>query len=935
MPNKNTTMIISFNKFFKSFLFFILLLSFSANAQLKGVVKDLKTGEPIIGANIRLTNSIFEYSGFDGSYSISNIPKGTYILSCTYLGYKSILKDVTITNTSLIVNINLEEDKIALSEVVIVSKQNKESERYALSREKNSNSIVNVIGAKTIQLLPDLTSAGILQRMSGVSLEKTSTGDARYAIIRGMDQRYNYTLVNGIKIPSPDNKYRFVPMDIFPADLLERLEIIKALTPEMEGDAIGGAMDLVMKSAQDKLTITANLATGFSQYLNQNGYENFDNKVINPFSPATINGSDYIATPNDFTYNNFNYKTRSLPLNTNIGFSIGNRFLKDKKLGAVIAFSYQNEYKGSTSTWFKPENQPAPNNVPAFTDVYTRKYNTNQNRSGLHLKLDYILNSKNKISLYNLILNTEETQNRKTIDTSLSIGRSGVGTGNTYKLYRSKYNKQTIYNTTIQGTHQLNQYLNFDWSAVHSLATSTTPDWAEYQTVEQVGFDVNGNQTVTVPVLNIPFYRIWTNNSDRDYAGYLNFTYVRKLFNKPMTIKFGGLYRSKLRQNFYNEYNLIPKNSSSGLPVPFDGVLSPDEFQFNGITAAQGSPKNPLNYDATEKIGGYYLQSNIIVNDKLSVLGGLRIETTTQTWKTAQDPTITAGAIGSISYLDLLPSIHFKYKLTQKQNLRFSFFTAINRPGFYEYVPFKIEDDNFSLSGNPNLKHATSTNFDFRYEFFPKGLDQLLIGGFYKNIQNPIESSISFTGTSSATLKPLNFGTATNYGIEISIAKYFGQFGVSGNYTYTNSKITTSKLFYDSSFVNEQSTQTRPLQGQSPHIANASFLYKNQKSGIDMQLAYVYTGRRITLVSPFKDLDYWQEGTSQLDFSFEKRAFKYLTFYCKVTNILNTPIIVQILKPNIYTTGNFALPEQTDPNRVTVQKDLYGQNFTFGTRYKF
>jgi TonB-dependent receptor len=402
-----------------------------------------------------------------------------------------------------------------------------------------------------------------------------------------------------------------------------------------------------------------------------------------------------------------------------------------------------------------------------------------------------------------------------------------------------------------------------------------------------------------------------------------------------MVISVGGLYRSKLRKNDYDEYNLIPKNSTSGLPIPFDGVLTPDKFQFNGVTAAQGSPKNPLNYDATEKISAYYFQADVKFTDKLSVLGGVRVENTEQTWETAQDPTLTYGAIGSITYTDYLPSVHFKYRLSDKENLRLSYFSAINRPGFFEYVPFKVEGDNFSLSGNPNLKHATSSNFDFRYEFFPKGLDQILIGAFYKNIQDPIESSIEFTGTSSATLKPTNFGTATNFGFEVNIAKYFGQFGITANYTYTNSKITTSKLFYNSSYINEETTQTRPLQGQSPHIANASVLYKNQKVGLDVQLAYIYTGKRITLVSPFKDLDYWQKGTSQLDFSLEKKAFKYFTFYSKITNLLNTPVLVQILQPNIYTTGNFALPDQTSTDRVTVQKDLYGQNFTFGMRYKF
>lgn len=924
------------NNFLLSIVLIIVpFFSLTYAGEIKGKVIDSTTNEPVIGAKVFITNKIFGYSGFDGSYSIKNVPDGTYKVVCSNMGFSNQEKTVVLNSSVVSLNFNIQEKQTSLKEVLIAVKQNKEGEKYSMDREKNSQNILNAISAKTIQLLPDITTAGVLQRMSGVSLERTSTGEARFAIIRGMDKRYNYTLVNGIKIPSPDDKFRYVPMDMFPADLLERLEVIKALTPAMEGDAIGGAMDLIMKNAPDKLTISANIAAGFSQFIKENGYENFDNKVIISRSPAQINGANYIATPNDFTYKNFNYIKKTLPLNTSFGFSVGNRFLKDKKLGVIVATSYQNQYKVSNSTWFKPENQPAPGNVPAFTDLYSRKYNTELTRFGVHTKLDFILNSRNKIILYNVYLNSEETQNRKSIDTSLSIGRSGVGTGNTYKLYRSRFINQSIYNSTLQGEHKLNDHLNLDWSAVYSLAKSATPDWSEYQTVERVGFDINHNQTVTPPVLNIPFYRIWMDNSDRDQAGYLNLKYKRELFNKPIVLSTGGLYRSKSRSNNYDEYNLIPNSSPTGEAIPFDGNLTPDKFHFNGNSAAQGSPNNALNYAATEKIAAYYFQSDIQFNDAFSILGGFRIENTVQTWKTAQDATIIAGAIGSKTYTDILPSIHIKYKLSDKENLRFSYFGAINRPGFYEYIPFKIEDEDFNLSGNPDLKHAIAANFDFRYELFPKGLDQLLIGCFYKNIQNPIESAISFSGTSSATLKPTNFGSATNYGVEVNMAKYFGKFGVSANYTYTNSKITTSKLFYNSSYVSEVTTQSRPLQGQSPHIGNVSLLYKNQKTGFDVQLAYVYTGEKIVLVSPYKDLDYWQKGMSQLDFSLEKRAFKYFTLYSKITNILNTPVIVQILKPNIYTTGNFALPNQTDSDRVTVQKDLYGQNFTFGMRYKF
>ena len=907
-----------------------------AQNQIRGKVVDSASAEPLIAATVYIQElKVGQNMGLDGTYHFKKLPDGTYTLVFNCTNYNQVTKLVSISNGHAIdLPISLALQDRILSEVRVFAKYDRESEQYALNKEKNAENIINVVSSKAIELMPDISTAGVLQRISGISLEKTSTGDARYAVIRGMDQRYNYTLVNGIKIPSPDNKYRYVPMDMFPAELLERLEVIKALTPNLEGDAIGGAMNLIMKDAPDKFTVSVNMGTGFSQLLNQREYKKFDKNTVRLQSPADINGESYKATPADFSFKNFDYQTKRNPANALLGFSVGNRFFKNKKLGAVLATSYQNLYRGSNTLWFKPENQPAPGNIPAFTDVYTRKYNMQQSRVGIHTKVDYVFNDKHKLSLYNLYMKMDEIQYRETVDTSLSIGRSGAGTGNTYHLYRSRMQNQSIYNSTLQGEHTVFKYFNFKWSGVYSLAKSETPDWSEYQTVQEVGFDAAGKQTATPEVLNIPFYRIWTRNTDRDIAAYADLSYKNKWFSKDVEVTAGMLYRDKNRANNYNEWNLIPKTSSIGLAIPFDGVLSADKFQFNGVTASQGNPKNPLTYTATENILAYYGMFNLAINNRLSLLGGLRVEQTTQGWITALDPKVSYGAYGTIPYTDYLPSFQAKYKLSAKQNLRLSYFSAINRPGFFEYIPFTINSEDFTLSGNPLLKHATSTNYDVRYEFFPRGLDQLLVGAFYKNITNPIESAIAFNGTSSATLKPSNFGSARNYGVELAVTKYWGEVGMSGNYTYTNSEMTTSKLFYDTNFVAVQTTQARPLQGQSPHIANLSMLYKSKSIGLDIQLAGVYTGKKISFVSPYKDLDYWQQGMFQLDLSFEKRILSFFSLYFKAGNLLNTPVLVQILQPNIYTTGKFALTEQTRTDRITVQKDYYGQTFMLGVRLK-
>jgi TonB-dependent receptor len=315
-------------------------------------------------------------------------------------------------------------------------------------------------------------------------------------------------------------------------------------------------------------------------------------------------------------------------------------------------------------------------------------------------------------------------------------------------------------------------------------------------------------------------------------------------------------------------------------------------------------------------------------------LGGVRVENTNQAY-VSQLPVTATGKTGNISYIDVLPSLHLKYKLSGTQNLRLSYFKGISRPGYFEIVPASFPGEYFNESGNYNLKHTIADNVDIRFEAFPKGNEQLLIGAFFKNIQNPIEYGFSQFGNNTFVYTPLNFGTATNFGAEIVFTKYFKNLGFSGNYTYTNSNITTTKRVYgrdvNGNIVNSEGTQKRPLQGQSDHIANLSLIYKNAPKGLDAQLSWVYTGQRINIVSAYLGLDYWQRGTSQVDFSAEKKfGNTHFSIFMKLTNLLNNPIIVEVLKPNI----SQNLPDQTDPNRILVQKDILQQGYLFGIRYK-
>lgn len=919
---------------FYKIIIFLLLSNQLLAGSLKGKVVDSRTNEPLVGASVTVKindKKIGTLTDLEGKYEIKNISAGTYEIHCSYTGYKKAEHKITVTQDKITFNISLTETSIDIGEVVVKGSVNKETESSARKSEKNSDNILNIIPAKTIQLLPDITVGNILQRISGVSVVRNSSGDGQYAIIRGMDKRYNYTLVNGIKIPSPDNKNRYVPMDIFPAEMLERLEVVKALTPNMEGDAIGGAMNMIMKSAPDHLTISATASTGYSQLFADRPFSGFDSKGIAFQAPSEIHGSKYVAVPSDFSVKHLNYQEVKLPVNSLFGFTLGNRILNNK-LGFVIAGSFQKTYRGSNSIFFNPNGQPSPDpapNTPLFDKIQKREYSTLQTRSGLHTKLDYLLNANNKLSLYGMFMQLDEEMHRHTMDNSFTV------LGDESILDRSRFQRQNIYNVTLQGNHTLTPKLKFNWSAAYSNATSKTPDWTDLSVTYKITMGADGKPTESARYID-PVTHIWTHNQDEDKSGYLNFIYDLK---KNVEISAGGMYRTKNRSNFYtsNRLNTVLPGADRQVFTTINQAI----FSFRPESDAYADTTNGNNYTAQEQITAAYIQGKVLLN-KLQIVGGLRAENTSQSY-TSQLPVTAIGKTGKIEYLDLLPSVHFKYSLDERQNIRLSYFKGISRPGYFEFIPAPIAGDYFDESGNYNIKHTQSDNIDLRYEIFPKGNEQLLVGAFYKNLTNPIEYGFQQVGNNSYLYTPQNFGNATNYGFELVFVKYLRNWGISGNYTYTKSSITTTKRVYyrdANGFIQNAPpatpeyptppTQTRPLQGQSDHIANISLIYKNAKLDFDAQLSWVYTGKRINIVSPYKDLDYWQRGTSQLDFSAEKRLLKNFSVFVKMTNLLNNPIIVEILHPN--TLGG--LPEQTQDDKILVQKDVFQQTYLAGIRYK-
>ena len=915
--------------FVKSFFLLITLFLIQgfafAQSTLKGLVTDALTGEPLAGAEVVIKENNFKaWVTLDGAYKINKINTGTYTVVFSCRNYRSItLNSVLIgENTTKELSINLEPNTHSLNEIKVASNELKNNSNLI---EKKSDAILNVLNAKTIQLLPDITVANILQRVSGVTIERTSSGEARYPIIRGMEKRYINTLINGVKISSPDNKSRFIPLDLFPSELLERLEVSKSLTPSMEGDAIGGTINLVMKDAPNKLFIQTNTAFGYSNFFSDHNYSKFNSSTIHTLSPSQEqNNRNYTAIASDFNTKHLNYSNLSAPINGSLGMTIGNRFGSKKQYGYIVSASYQDNYKGTNSTFLLPNAQPGVYNMPLFVELQNRLYSTESKRLGLNAKFDFKINDKNKIALIATYVKLDDYQTRLITDT---IALNSL----VDKFSRSTWQYQSIFNINLLGKHQFRYNYILDWNLVYSKAANHIPDQAEFMHEYPIA-------TQTPDILNSMTHR-WTENHDDEKSIYVNLTKHKTLFNRDIEFKAGLMNRSKNRTNLYNTYSLKPKLPTGS---SFQNYTTIDQavFLFNPISA--GLPElNGNNYTFEEQVSAAYAQAKLLIHPKLELITGVRMENTYQHFNTELPPT-AAGRNGTIKYTDLLPSAQFKYTINTNKFLRLAYYNAVARPAYAELIPDGPQGELFKEQGNPKLRHTTSNNLDLRFEHYINQSSQLLVGTFFKRIVDPIEYTAVKTGVTSQTLIPVNIGTATNYGLEFVYQKYFGKIGFSANYTYTNSSITNDSMLYsdkiNNQIITKYKSETRPLQGQSNHIANVSLIFKDNKFGLDAQLALVYTGARIALISPYYGLHYWQSPMAQLDFSLEKRIRKNIFIYTKINNLTNTPmqlILKQSYNDYLKASGSRSLPIQDDPsNKIIVQRDFYKTTFLFGIRFK-
>ncbi|MDP4150530.1 MAG: TonB-dependent receptor [Bacteroidota bacterium] len=901
-------------------LFFLSLVVVAQTSAIKGRLTG-RDHEPLAGAFVHLTNTaLHTVTDSNGRFILANVPHGEYTLTVEYVGYRSVSRHVRLKeNETEKIDIGMEVGDGTLGEVDVYGKISQEEDAGSRQREKRANNILNVISAKSMERSPDINAANVLQRMSGLTIQHNGGGDEAYPIVRGLDPRYTNTLIDGIKITSPDDKSRYVPLNMVPSDLLGSIEVHKSLLPEMEGDAIGGTVNMVMKDAPGKTTFRLLGSLGYNKIFMDQSFNQFSRSDISQKSPIEKYGSSYIAQPNDFSRSNLKFDAvRPIP-NTVAALTWGRRFAR-RKFGLLLAAGYQNQYYGSNSIF----NQAAPdihsNGAPAISDFANRSFSTQQMNSGLTLHLDYHIDEKNKISLTSVGLYSLLAQSRVIIDTSIFGGNGGrtvPGTGPVSTDYTTVTSRQFLETTKLEGKHILSDHFLLDWTGVYSYAAKRTPDMADLSLNKKIDtVHTTGDQNGPYSFVETANYfdditRIWQHNEDQDLDGMANLSYKSKLHSGGLLeLKVGGLYRHKTRYNIQDSYDLKPTTASNGVKQVFTNI---DSAQWTVYNSSGTYDYDKNKYRLYENVAAGYGEFKVSV-PLFDVFGGMRVEKTEQGY--SLNTFYPAGINGvKKNYTDLLPSIMVRFKLNEKTNLRASYYKGISRPNYYDLVPATrlSVSSATATTGNPYLNHTVSDNYDLRYEYYPHEEEAFFAGIFYKSIQNPIESAY----VSGTTFEPENFGTAMDYGLELAYTRYFGKLGITGNYTYLDSRISSTKSYYNlaTGYAQPDTLQERSLQGQTDHTLNLSLLYRDTKKGSYVQLAFQYIGKSIALVYPIYGYDYYQQPQSNLSLSAEQQLRNHrFVLFTKWNNLLNTAVRQQI-------------------NSLLVDREITKLNFSFGLRY--
>lgn len=883
----------------KNFLLaLILLFSFLkvfSQGSISGTITDSNSKEAIIGATVVIKGTTQgALTDIEGKFLILNVKAGTYNLQISSITYKThIIPDVVVEDGKRInIDASMSEEVSTLNEVVVTGSRRTDTDFEMVRAIKEAKVVVVGITAEQITRTLDRDAAQVLKRVPGLSIK-----DDQFVISRGLAERYNPVMLHNTYAPSVETDVRSFSFATIPSSQLDRILVYKSPAADLPGDFAGSVVKIFTKSIPDENGWVIDYSTqyragttGQDFYHQQRGpgsFTGYNTGYYNlpsgfPADASKTQGGDLAAAGQSLKNLWKAQKSTAIPdqrltATYNAKINAGSVVI-----GTINALSYSNTY-----ATFNVRRGDYTGTDPNFE--FDDKQFNQQIRTGLLSNWAFKFNSDHMIefkNLYNISSNDQLVQ-RYGVDGSISGGQVN---GSFDKVYRG------IYSGQLMGQHNFfNKRTSVEWVAGYNNTYRDQPDYKRYQTNSG---QMNIPNTVTPTALG----RFYGKLNENSFSGGASITQILPITTDPVRspeLKAGFFFENKSRSFHARNigYTASPQFDYSLASLPIDQLMEPQNI--NNTTGIQlGEATNPRDsYSAQNKLLAYYLMASVPLGAKFKLDAGVRVEDNRQTIDGFDNFSSKPKIDTTFHVVRPLPSANVSYNFTAKMLVRAAYGQTLNRPEFRELAPFQFYDFNYNFIyfGQPSLQTAKIQNVDLRWEFYPNKGEMIVLGGFYKDFVNPIESYIDVNSPGGGVKNVffVNSKSARVYGIELEIKKSLAEVTsatfINNLNIMVNSTLLTSQAQVADAYANGRSA-SRPLQGQSPYIINAGIYYNSERSGWQVNLLYNTVGKTLYFVGTAFYHDVYILPRNVIDITFTKRLSEKVSLKGGVTDILNQPV---------------------------------------------
>ncbi len=860
-------------------------------------------GTPLAGAQI--TIQIAETgmrevvrSDLGGRYIIENVQPGVHTMLVRLIGYtaKTITGVQVQDGDAFALDVVLNPQIVTLDAMVVTSAVSEAgSVAAALDEQRNADNIVSSVTAEQIQKSPDSDAGQALQRVSGVTIR-----EGGFVIARGLGERYTTASLNGTRIPSPEPESRSVPLDLFPAGLLEGITTTKSYQPDQPGDWSGAQVDLKTREFPAQRQFSLSIKTGMNT--------NATGKTVLRGPREGAEWAAFGGAARDLpvrideagTFQGLSQIERSQLINefrnvwtTPRGTGMPSMGLSASLGGEDPIFGQSIGYVASLTYSADETAKLDQVSAIAFPDGASgglRALNDNHGSSGTRsVSWGGLLNLSTRIGLGTKV-DFNNTYTRSADNTSQALAGFNEDFTEDLDLTRLTYVERWVRSNQLRASHLLGTRHLFEWSVTNSAISRVEPDRSDLAYVTAIDPTAQtsdpqfwfGTERSASRTFGDIYEKAWQGSGD--YQLTLGSAY------QPLRIKVGGFYKAIDRTADSRTYEianfLLDETARSNTAETVLHGTNPESGRLL-LTANAAAGR----YVAKDRNLAGYLKFSVPLSERFDIVGGARVERSeidvaTTSVTGAETPT-------TLENTDILPALALNFKVADDHVLRASGSQTVARPEYRELSPVTYFDilGGQRLFGNPNLRRSLIQNADLRWEFYPNPGEVVSIAGFAKRFQDPIERVLVQTsGGASPDASFINAESAWNLGVEFEIRKSLDfvserlfPFAVFGNVTVMHSDITigTDSI---SSLTNDQ----RPLVGQSPYVVNAGVTYAHPYGGFTATLLYNVNGRRIREAGIAPLPDTYEEARHILDLSVQFPVMRTISVKLDGKNLLDS-----------------------------------------------